>query len=183
MIKLQSFQLRTTLSISWTSNQHLVSTKKALFFFLFIYFFLNNIYFNWRLITLQYCSGFCHTLTWISHRCTCGPHLEPPSYLPPHPIPQGCPSAPALSALFHASNLGWWSSSHMVIYMFQCYFLKPSHPLLLPESKSLFFLSVSFAVSHIGSLLPSFWIPYICINILYWCFSFWLTLLQFHPPH
>ena len=21
------------------------------------------IYFNWRLITLQYCSGFCHTLT------------------------------------------------------------------------------------------------------------------------
>ena len=22
-----------------------------------------KIYFNWRLITLQYCSGFCHTLT------------------------------------------------------------------------------------------------------------------------
>ena len=29
--------------------------------------FLKFIYFNWRLITLQYCSGFCHTLTWISH--------------------------------------------------------------------------------------------------------------------
>ena len=27
----------------------------------------DRIYFNWRLITLQYCSGFCHTLTWISH--------------------------------------------------------------------------------------------------------------------
>ena len=40
-------------------------------------------YFNWRLITLQYCSGFCHTLTWISHRCTCVPHPEPPSHLPP----------------------------------------------------------------------------------------------------
>ena len=26
--------------------------------------------FNWRLITLQYFSGFCHTLTWISHGCT-----------------------------------------------------------------------------------------------------------------
>ena len=30
-------------------------------------FFKKFIYFNWRLITLQYCSGFCHTLTWISH--------------------------------------------------------------------------------------------------------------------
>ena len=25
--------------------------------------FLKLIYFNWRLITLQYCGGFCHTLT------------------------------------------------------------------------------------------------------------------------
>ena len=31
------------------------------------FFFFNSfIYFNWRLSTLQYCSGFCHTLTWIS---------------------------------------------------------------------------------------------------------------------
>ena len=30
----------------------------------------------------------------------CSPHPEPPSHLPPHPIPLGCPSAPALSALF-----------------------------------------------------------------------------------
>ena len=31
-----------------------------------ILFFENVfIYFNWRLITLQYCSGCCHTLTWI----------------------------------------------------------------------------------------------------------------------
>ena len=31
--------------------------------------------------------GFCHTLTWISHGFTCVPHPEPPSHLPPHPIP------------------------------------------------------------------------------------------------
>ena len=74
--------------------------------------------FNWRLITLQYCGGFCHTLTWSSHWYTCVHHLEPPSHLLPHPIPLGCPSAPALSALFHASNLDWWFISHMVIYMF-----------------------------------------------------------------
>ena len=81
-----------------------------------------------RLITLQYCGGFCHTFTWISHGCTCVPHPDPPSHLPLHPIPQGHPSAPALSTLSHASNLDWWSISHM---MFQCYSLKSSHPLLL----------------------------------------------------
>ena len=75
------------------------------------YFFL-----NWRLITLQYCGGgFCHTMTWVSHGCTCVPHPEPPSHLPLHPIPQGCPSAPALRAPFHALNLDWSSISHTVI--------------------------------------------------------------------
>ena len=62
------------------------------------------------------------------------PHSEPPSQLPPHPIPPGCPRAPALSALLHTMNLHWWSSSHIVIYMFQCYSLISSHPCLLPHS-------------------------------------------------
>ena len=39
-------------------------------------------YFNWRLITLQHCGGFCHTFTWVNHGCTCVPHPEPPSHLP-----------------------------------------------------------------------------------------------------
>ena len=78
----------------------------------------NLMYFNWRLITLQSSSGFCHTLTWISHECTCVPHPEPPSHLPSHPIPQGQPSAPALSALSHALKLDWRSISHMIIYTF-----------------------------------------------------------------
>ena len=115
------------------------------------------IYFNWRLITLQYCIGFCHTLTWISHGCTCVPHPEPPSHLPPHAIPQGHPSAPALSTLSHALNLDWKSVSRMIIYMFQWYSLKSSQPRLLPQSpKDCFYICVSFAVSIIGSLLPSF---------------------------
>ena len=77
---------------------------------------------------------FCHTLTWICHGCKCVPHPEPPSHLPPHPIPLGHPSAPALSTLSHTSNLDWQSVSHMIIYMFQCYSLKSSHPRLLPLS-------------------------------------------------
>ena len=40
-------------------------------------FFFPLIFISWRLITLQYCSGFCHTLTWISHGFTCIPHPDP----------------------------------------------------------------------------------------------------------
>ena len=44
-----------------------------------IYDFFPFIFISWRLITLQYCSGFCHTWTWISHGFTCIPHPDPPS--------------------------------------------------------------------------------------------------------
>ena len=57
---------------------------------------------------------FCHTFTWISHGCTCVPHPDPTSFLPPHPIPQGHPSAPVLSTLPHASTLNWRSDSHFL---------------------------------------------------------------------
>ena len=119
--------------------------------------FFKLIYFNWRLITLQYCSGFCHALTGISHGYTCAPHPEPLIHFPPHPIPLGHPSAPALSTLSHASNLDWLSVSHMIIYMFQCHSLKSSHPCLLPQSPKVlfFYISVSFAVLHIGSSFSS----------------------------
>ena len=80
-----------------------------------------------------------------------------PLHFPPHPIPQGHPSAAALSTLSHALNLDWWPVSYMVIHMFQCYSLKSSHPCLLPQSpKDCFYICVPFAVSHIGLSLPSF---------------------------
>ena len=84
---------------TWFKSQ--ISHREAVWSFFLI------IYFNWRLITLQYCSGICHKLTWISHRCTLVPHPEPPSHLPPHPIPLGCPSALALSTcLMHQTWTG-----------------------------------------------------------------------------
>ena len=61
------------------------------------FFFFFNFFISWRLITLQYCSGFCHTMKWISHGFTCVPHPHPPSHLPLHPIPLGLPSAPGPS--------------------------------------------------------------------------------------
>jgi len=61
---------------------------------------------------------FCHTSTCIYYRCTCVPHPEPPSHLPPHTIPLGHPRAPAPSFLYPASNLDWWFISYMILYMF-----------------------------------------------------------------
>ena len=121
------------------------------------FLFFPFIFISWRLITLQYCSGFCHTLTWISHGFTCVPHPDPPSHLPLHPIPLGLPSAPALSTcLMHPT----WAGdlfSHLIIYMFQCYSLRSSHPHLLHRvQKAVLYICVSFSVLHIGLLLPSF---------------------------
>ena len=59
-------------------------------------FFFSFIFISWRLITLQYCSGLCHTLTWISHGFTCIPHPDPPSHLFLYPVPLSLPSAPTI---------------------------------------------------------------------------------------
>ena len=96
--------------------------------------FFSFIFISWRLITLQYCSGFCHTLTWISHGFTCVPHPDSPSHLPPHRILLGLPSVPALSiCLMHPIWAGDLFHT-MIVYLFQCYSLRTSHPRLLPQS-------------------------------------------------
>ena len=70
-------------------------------------FFFSVIFISWRLITSQHFSGFCHTLTWISHGFTCVPHPDPPSHLPLHPNPLGLPSAPGPSTcLMHPTWAG-----------------------------------------------------------------------------
>ena len=94
----------------FSCHQSFPASGSFLFSFFLYFYFLNffpNYFISWRRITLQYCSGFCHTLTWISHGFTCVPHPEPPSHAPPHPIPLGHPSAPALSTcLMHPTWTG-----------------------------------------------------------------------------
>ena len=59
----------------------------------------------------------------------------------PIPLPHPSPSHPSGSSqctcpenLSHASNLGWWSVSPLIVYMFQCCSLKTSQPRHLPKS-------------------------------------------------
>ena len=95
-------------------------------FFLFIYF-------NCRVITLQYCD-FCHTLTWISHRCTC----VPPSQMPLPPLSPSHPSGMSLCTSFLCPVS--WIELGLVIYFtygnihVSMLFFKLSHPCFLPQS-------------------------------------------------
>ena len=71
----------------WSPEEGNGNPLRYSFFFLRYFIYFSFIFISWSLITLQYCSGFCHTLTWISHGFTCIPHPDPPSHLPLHPIP------------------------------------------------------------------------------------------------
>ena len=123
----------------------------------FYFFILINYFFNWRLITLQYCSGFC--LHW--HESAMGVHVSPswtPSLFLPHPIPAGssqctgpehpvsCIIGLGLAICFTYDNTRFNA-------------ILSNHPTLAFShrvQKSVLDICVSFAVLHIGSLLPSF---------------------------
>ena len=112
---------------------------KSLFLsFFFLILFLNFTILYW----------FCHISKWICHRHTCVPHPEPSSLLPTHTIPLGHPSAPAPSIQYRASNLDWWLVSYMILYIFQCYSPKSSHPLPLAFFKESNYMELSWEYRH-----------------------------------
>ena len=57
--EIQMYMLQTRDTLLWSS----------------LIFFFNLFIFNWRIIALQYCVGFCHPSTWISHRYIYVPSL------------------------------------------------------------------------------------------------------------
>ena len=67
----------------------------------FLSYFVSNLnlflYFNWKMITIQHCDGFCCTSTLVSHRYTCVQHILQSS---PHPSP------PYSSGFFQVTNFG-----------------------------------------------------------------------------
>ena len=144
------------------------SYKLETFYFLNLILFFNFTILYW----------FCHTSTWIHHRCTHVPNPEPPSHLPPRTIPLGHSSAPAPSILYHASNLDWRFVSHMIFYMFQCHSPKSSHPCPLPQSPKdcsihlCLFCCLAYRVI-VTIFLNSIYMCYYTILVVF----FWLTSL------
>ena len=116
----------------------------------FLIFKILFIYFNWRLITLQYCSGFCRTLTWISHGCICDPPSQ--NTLPP-PSPSHLSGSSQCSGPEHPFSciepglMIYFTYGNIYVSMLLSQII-PSSP-SPTESKSLFFTSVSLLVPRI----------------------------------
>ena len=86
-------------------------------------------------------------------------------------IPVHQPWAPCLlhrtwtGDLFHI----WW---HMIIYMFQCYSLKSSHPHLLPQSPKDCFLSLCLFCCLAYRVIVNYHLSKFHIYVLIYCIGF-----------
>ena len=132
--------------------------------------------FNWRIIALQYCVGFCHISAWISHRYTYVPSLLKTSLCLP-PIRN--------SRLLQSTWLELpvsYSEFPLAIYFctWICICFNATLPICPTLSfphcahRSVLYACVYIAALKIVSSVPS--VPYICINIQY--LFFWLTSLH-----
>ena len=117
---------------------------------LFLFFLIFILFFNF---TILY--WFCHVSKWIHHRYKCVPHPEPSSLPIPSlwvvPVHQ-----PQASSIMHRT----WTGDSFHIWYYTCFnAILPNHP-TFPLShrvqKTVLYVSVSFAVSYTGLLLPSF---------------------------
>ena len=102
----------------WKQNIHpLVIFFLSLFPAVFFSYFKKFLFIlNWKIITLQYCAGFCHTSAWISHRYM---YVLSPWTSLPHPTPcypSRLSQSPGLSSLSHMANSHWLSILHMIVY-------------------------------------------------------------------
>ena len=113
------------------------------------------------------------------HEPAIGIHMSiPPSHVPPHPTCVGCHGALDLGSLCHRANSHWSSLLHMVIETFQCYAVNSSHLPLSPLHPQACSLCLCLHWCPANRFISAIFLDsYICINIWYLFFPFWLTLL------
>ena len=130
-----------------------VSCLSLSLFFFFLVFMLILFYF----LTLQYCVGFAI----YQHESATGIHVFPILNPPPSSLP--IPSLwvvpvhqPQASSIVHRT----WTSDSFHIWYYTCFnAILPNHPTISLShrvQKTVLYISVSFAVSYTGLLLPSF---------------------------
>ena len=119
-------------------------------FFLFIYFYYKFIYFNWRLITLQYCIGFAIH----QHESDMGIHVFPILKPPPTslPVPYHPSGSSQCASPKHPESCIEPGLATRFIYDI-IYVSMPSSQIIPPspsptESKRLFYTSLSFLLSR-----------------------------------
>ena len=126
---------------------------------LFLFFLFLKFIYNWRIIVLQYCVGFCSMSTWTSHSYIyVPPHfLEPSSHLPLHPTPLGCHRALGLSSRHYTSQQipSGYLFTYRNIYVSQ--FVPPS-PSPYCVHRSVHYVCVSTVSLKIGIFLDSVYI-------------------------
>ena len=71
-------------------------------------------FFNWEIMVSQYCVGFCHTLTRISHRYT---HVLSLLNLPLNAHPSKVSQSTSLSSQHHKAISHWLSVLYMVMHV------------------------------------------------------------------
>ena len=143
---------------------------------------------------------FCHTLTWISHGCTCVPHPKPSSCFSPHPIPQGHPSALFIVQLSHAymttgktiALTRWTFVSKVMSLLFNMLstlviaFLPRSKRLLISWLQSPICSDFQAPQNKVSHCLPCFpiYLPWSngtrCHDLH--CFECWVLSQLFHSP-
>ena len=142
-------------------------------------FFLENIlfsYFNWSIIALQYCVSFPCTVKWISYMYTYILSLSDVSPTPtPHPTHLSHHRAPHRALCVYSSFPQAIYFTHGSVHM--SVLLSQFIPLSPPVCTWPLYVCVSIPALQIGSSVPFFQIPYICVKIWHLFFSFWLTSL------